>query len=501
MVLTLTVMGQEGREEAEPNLIGSVDLGDNEVHRVLILIHPVGEREPIYEITMEISGEFSLHLRPGNYSYLAEAEGFHPARGEFWIAANEITTISIVMERIEEETDHNLVGKVVDMERNPVPRAVVMVYGPEGPLSRALTGERGAFSFRLRPGAYTLTVEAPGFLGHKQRFRIGNETLELVVPLEKKEVVRVKVKGCVMAPEGEQIGGARVTFFGMGPLDDVRPEEAVRGPEPITVRTGPEGWFDLVLQAGAYEVHAEAEGFLEYHDLIRIGKQDVFEMRIVLEHFHEEPIKELRMRFNYTDRNSDGTPEKIEVFIDADMDPDWDVVVTYIDRDGDGNPETVETECNLDMEALHRIMELLSELRMLGPQDKWDGEIHIDDDGIPYPPEWDKERPPDPSEGWDGTKDRPIEDGKLPDQNAEGKEKDVIIDEDGSELPDEGPDEAGSEADGAPLEGGATGGDGSSKDKSSGSGLEIAAAVSVAAVVALLVAGVAMAVRLGKRRA
>jgi hypothetical protein len=185
----------------------------------------------------------------------------------------------------------NLHGIVTDPSGAAVTNATVIAVTPDGQAKSVTTSRTGAYEINgLAPGAYTLTVSAPGFAAYAQDVQIGSgqsqlASITLAIEVEK-EKVTVTDQGTTVTTDSSNNGGAIVL---RGPDLDALPDdpdelqtdlEALAGPS-----AGPNGgqiYIDgftggqLPPKSSIREIRINQNPFSAEYDKLGYGRIEIF---------------------------------------------------------------------------------------------------------------------------------------------------------------------------------------------------------------------------------
>ncbi|QNP90821.1 carboxypeptidase regulatory-like domain-containing protein [Corynebacterium lujinxingii] len=195
-------------------------------------------------------------LRPGKYTVLIEADGYEPVEQSVKIGPGESKHLNVPG---LVAMPGSISGKVVDESGHAVSGATVTLTGPDGTPRTVQAGSDGSLNVDgLRPGEYTVRIEAPGYEPVEQTINIGpGESKHLNVPgLVAKPG---SISGKVVDESGHAVSGATVTLTG--------PDGT-----PRTVQVGADGSLNVDgLRPGEYTVRIEAPGYEPVEQTINIG--------------------------------------------------------------------------------------------------------------------------------------------------------------------------------------------------------------------------------------
>jgi hypothetical protein len=183
--------------EVKPNLLGRIMTEEGKGIQGGFTIHKENG-EDLIKVRSDEDGDFSLHLRPGEYLWMAEAKGFESRRGEVKISVDEPTKLVITLHFKEEKEKMGvIVGKVLDPRGEPLPFTEIMISHMKEDDSTCCrdgekwleTDEEGYFRAELPFGAYYLEAHHEGFHPFKEEFRLVERepVMEMRIMLEPEE--------------------------------------------------------------------------------------------------------------------------------------------------------------------------------------------------------------------------------------------------------------------------------------------------------------------------
>lgn len=210
-------------------------------------------------------GSFTKILPPGLYRIEVRAEGYEGKVYEVPIEQDKRTTIALQV--LRGDTLGALGGVVRDADGRPVQATLVFLDAQIDPVP---TDARGEFTKVLPPGEYAIEVRARGYVAKRYR-----------VPIERAKRTMIEVS---LAAE-QQVGmlAGRIVSFDGAPLAGlISFAQAGVAPVPADPDTGE---FEVVLDAGTYEITVAAEGFVAKRFRIPVlaGKKTVQEFRLEAE--------------------------------------------------------------------------------------------------------------------------------------------------------------------------------------------------------------------------
>lgn len=147
-------------------------------------------------------------------------------------------------------------GRVVDSAGTAVPGATISAQGDEQEFS-VTSGDDGAYTLRLPVGSYRVTIRADGY---------GETTQDVEVARGEREVEPVTLRRDLSA----QIRGVIQSFRGEPVTATVRVE-----PVGTEVTTDSEGFFEIDVPPGDYEVVIRADGYEEQRRPVHVDEEGV----------------------------------------------------------------------------------------------------------------------------------------------------------------------------------------------------------------------------------
>ncbi|MGA1793179.1 MAG: carboxypeptidase-like regulatory domain-containing protein [Thermoplasmatota archaeon] len=309
-ILMAGVIAQETDIPHEANVHGIVTdaLTGEPVHA---LIHIMGkELDAVRKIESGRDGTFKLYLPPGAFVWEAEAEGYHPGRGEFKVGEEPIR-LPIVLKPLEEDPEeppeYNLDGVLMDVTTGLGVRGFIAFWNQDGKGTQIETDESGHFKILIPPGPWMWKASARGYKEQDGRLLMERGPLTMVVemePLQDEEPEPPEQRfgilyGHVVTPEGKPIPGAMVYLHPM--MRDVPPMEP-GVPEDPNVR--PQETNDPTSSSG--DPAGRTRGENEAATSITLRE---FYAKFS-EKFDEETIKRI---FNAADMDGDGILNEREI--------------------------------------------------------------------------------------------------------------------------------------------------------------------------------------------
>ena len=194
-------------------------------------------------------------LRPGKYKVRIEAPGYESVEQSVKIGPGENKQLDVPG---LVAMPGSISGHVVDDDGNPVSGATVKLAGPDGTRTVSVGADGSINADGLRPGKYTVRIEADGYEPVEQTITIGpGENKQLNVPgLMAKPG---SISGKVVDDSDNPVAGATVT------LTD--PDGTSH-----TVQVGSDGSINADgLRPGEYMVRIRADGYVPVEQTITIG--------------------------------------------------------------------------------------------------------------------------------------------------------------------------------------------------------------------------------------
>lgn len=220
-------MGQGNTKEAMTTQVGDYSIADNNFQDYEVVLPPV--------------------QADGNYNL-----GFH-CHSDPYMFILYLTGVTV-----EEATEGALKGTVTD-GKSPVEGATVTVVEEKLTVQ---TDAAGAYSFpSLKPGEYTLTVEAEGFAKYEQKVTVKADEAT-VADIELGKLVKLNVSGKVLGEAGNPLSGARV---------------AIKGYEPYATVSGEDGTFAFsgINAYGETKVIISRYEMEDYEAALDLSKADI----------------------------------------------------------------------------------------------------------------------------------------------------------------------------------------------------------------------------------
>lgn len=259
---SFTVTGTSGTPSVDltvPLHRGSIEIttsGDADPESVVV----VGGPNRVTKTLTKTNGKYSLTgLYPGSYDVTAKAPVNHTVSDEGKVRLTVEPDQTAAAAFTVTANDGSLTGVLVDEFNTRLPRATVTLTGPDGTPRTVQAGSDGSIEVPgLRPGEYTVLIEAPGYVPVEQTITIGpGENKQLNVPgLVAKPG---SISGEVVDDSGNPVAGATVTLTG--------PDGTQR-----TVQVGADGSINADgLRPGEYTVRIEADGYEPSVQTITIG--------------------------------------------------------------------------------------------------------------------------------------------------------------------------------------------------------------------------------------
>lgn len=214
----------------------------------------------VNEVLVDASGQYSLTLQPGSYSFAITANGYQSYLGDATVLSGNNVTLSpelLPIPDVSNEPKVKAFGLVVDQASNtPIVDAKIKVGGIE-----VLSDVNGKFELNaLNAGDYIITVTAQGFTGASIRLQVtaGNEV----------DLGTIALTSTPTTIETAIVFGTVVSDANNMPL-----ENALIKIQTQEVRTSTDGKFRIEsLTAGSYNASISAPGYIEQRFVFSAAK-------------------------------------------------------------------------------------------------------------------------------------------------------------------------------------------------------------------------------------
>ncbi len=177
------------------------------------------------------NGYFKIPLDPGNYTLVFTAWGYQ----------NKTITVEVIL------LNGTIIGLVYDVTTgDPIANATVVIEEANLTL---YTDENGTFQASVQPGTYTIDVSAEGYYNETVTVSVDeNETVVVQIGLQPR--ANGTIAGYVVdADTGDPIANATVFVY--------------TSAGQVVNYTNAQGYYELHVPAGVYDVHALAPGYQE----------------------------------------------------------------------------------------------------------------------------------------------------------------------------------------------------------------------------------------------
>ncbi len=369
LLSTVLVNGINAQEklqasDLEFNLFGKViDAETSAPIMAFIVLHGGLEDSFKYELKTDREGSFKASVPSGEVFLLIEAEGYSSLRESLKVSEKEPIKVEFSLKKIEDLPESNLFGKLISEKDEGILGVVTFqMENVEGISVRS--DEEGQFEAFLTPGNYFWYAEAKGFEPVRGEITVPRgEPVRLAIKMVfvKDEIRSGAIAGRTMGPKGEPLPHTKILISHL----EVKTASTDKAEKEIWVESDERGSFKMELPLGAYHLKAIHEGFEPFIKGFKLTKEDpVLEMKIVLKMVSEP--KGIQVHMEYTDRNSDGNPEKLIITADVNGDDRPDLTIEMLDTNSDGNPESVVFDMDLPAdqmtEILFKVLEMASQM-------------------------------------------------------------------------------------------------------------------------------------------
>ncbi len=244
-------------------------------------------------------GFYSFEVPMGWYVIAAGAEGYHEQKAEIG-GEHELIIKDFYLEPLEVPHKSMLVGEVFNGVTNEaIGGAMIVLMHGDTWREKTVSHENGYYEFEGIPtGVFVIHAKAEGYMEFENKIEIpAGETVKFPIKLMPiKEHEGLVLCGMVTNVLRLPIPGAIVSLEAILENDE-RPDSEDWGYHARTV-TDEHGYYKFGdLKPGWYFIHAEAEGYHEYNEELKlpfweennnVDRENVFKHNIMLEFLHHD---------------------------------------------------------------------------------------------------------------------------------------------------------------------------------------------------------------------
>lgn len=274
----VSVSGQSDKNEEKPQMTvkGTVSVAgtDKVIQKAWVYIHNDGFE---LETHTNEKGFYSAELPPGGYVIKVGAEGYHEQKQEIKGEADAEIVKDFYLEPISEKEYGSVGGEVTDAVTGEVIKgAIIALHHEEWDGHKTESGEHGYYEFLEIPvGGYKISAEAAGYYEFSSELKVPEgEMTKFDIQLKPKDDEDPPEDGLTLCGMVTDEFEHPIAWAVVGIERILEGEDGEKTDELAyhsKTETDEDGYYKFEgLKEGWYFIYAEAEGYYEYHNEIKL---------------------------------------------------------------------------------------------------------------------------------------------------------------------------------------------------------------------------------------